>query len=104
MSGPRKRLKDLEPGEPSPYPERMPEHMGYVNLANVDAALRDFQHALDAERASDQVLYLKRARSALLAAERNAMSTRGEWRGYNNRLDRLVAFLEEHEETEGSLW
>ena len=80
--------------------EPMPVANAHVTTVNIEAALLDIGHATTAlengeHRQAEQ--YLKRALNACTMARQNLLSAQGIWRSYNDRLDRLVTFLNDQD-------
>ena len=77
--------------------EHLPTGSPYVGTHHLEGARSAFKCAQEATRPGDIEGYLARAQEHMLYAERNMHSAMGQWAEYNRRLDRVIAFLNEHE-------
>lgn len=77
--------------------EHLPTGSPYVGTHHLQGARDCFRWAQEATRPTDAEQLLARAAEHMLYAERAMHTAMGQWREYNARLDRLVAFLDAHE-------
>jgi hypothetical protein len=78
--------------------ERLPTGSAHVGTHHLEALLSSLGLAQAATRPGDIRGYTERVAEHLLYASRHLESVMGQWRELNARVDRAVAFLNEHPE------
>lgn len=84
--------------------ERLPEHVHYIPTHHLDPAISDIGHAehhLAENRLVQARLHIERAQERVMYARQSLKSTSARWRDYNERLDRVIAWIDAHPDALG---